>query len=216
MNKILKSYLFDNSTTKKASLYGPLLKSFPKAENDSIHLFVDGGANFQHLISNSLSVGDGDSFDGRLDVILPTDKDISDLGFCLIHLHHYLTIKLYGFIGERLDHQLAVFGEIYHFLKAGKNQVCFLDHEIVVTNIENLELNIFGTFSIFSLEEINLSINGHVKYPIKSKKIQPFSSYTLSNIGDGALSIKADKPYFIFYEYSSNKSHDKLLPSHKE
>ncbi len=215
MNKKIEKYIL-SLNSKKAVLYGPLLKKLPEIHKESLHFLIDGGATFQDLIPGSISLGDGDSHSGHLDILLPKEKDLSDLGYALNQLHEMRELYFYGFIGKRLDHQLAVFGETFHFLKKGNSQVCFFDNHVFATNRKEVNLNILDTFSIFSIEEMKLSISGQAKYKLINQRISPFSSHTLSNIGNGTIHIQADKPFFIFYECNSNKSHDMLLPLHKE
>lgn len=78
-NLKLDKYLNNINSTNKINIVGPQIDNLKKLEEPII--FVDGGAK-NRKGSEGISVGDGDSFDGFLDVRLPTTKNFSDLCSC--------------------------------------------------------------------------------------------------------------------------------------
>ncbi|MEO0336406.1 MAG: hypothetical protein AAF202_08425 [Pseudomonadota bacterium] len=184
-------------------LVGPLAKALPSSDHDLV-IYVDGGEKLRSASSGqpSLSVGDGDSSKtgASLDFKIPTEKDFSDLAFVLNHLPKAIrSVKLVGFIGGRLDHQLAVFGEVYYFLKRVKaDHVIFDDQQLIFLDSGAHDLNIRGQFSVMAFEACEVRLTGKVKYPIDPvSTIQPMSSFGLSNIGSGQIKIENSDPLLV-------------------
>lgn len=173
-------------STKQELLKGPIL-------------YIDGGVKHQQKFGAGFSLGDEDSSHSPLDLQLPIEKDYSDFTFALRYLKDFKEINCYGFTGGRLDHQLAVLGEVNQFLTMANICELKLDNQIIGTNKKAISLNYHGTFSIFSFYETHFSIQGEVKYQAEKTLIKPFSSYTLSNIGKGHFQIEASDPFFIFF-----------------
>ena len=196
----VKKYLNQFKSTKRINLYGPLSFQDIEYQNEIPHICVDGGSRVLKDLPHSLCIGDGDSSlpGTEINYKLPKEKDISDLGFTLSLLENFNQINLYGFIGERLDHQLAVFGEINTFLKNVKESTFRLEHKIIATNFNNFQFEHQGLFSIFSLSDCILSIQGDCQYKLANKLIPKLSSFTLSNIAFGNVLVHSNKPIFIF------------------
>lgn len=162
------------------------------------NIFVDGGAALRSA-NSGFSLGDNDSFDGKLDEILPTEKHYSDFAYALSHCQGFKTLNLFGFLGGRKDHEIINLGEVHHFLKQSHSHVNF-ENQIMAFSHGTWDLNHSGTFSIFCFESTLISIKGNVHYKLEDSRLKPFSSHGLSNIGQGRFSIKSDNPFFIFLE----------------
>ena len=186
------------------TLVGPLHDK-PLAPSEPV-VFIDGGSQFrvQNEKFPSISVGDGDSGSTELDVKLPAEKDFSDLAFVLRELpRHVVNLRLLGFLGGRLDHELANLGEIHQFLldrppgarvemkRAGRLEVIGFTGKI--------KLDISGSFSVMVLETSEVTISGDCEYDLDGEEpLVPGSSHGLSNTGSGAVSVSSAGPCFIF------------------
>lgn len=192
------------SATHSVLVIGPLAKTIPKGKFD-FTVFVDGGCHLrakEHTLTSSLSVGDGDSCppNTKLDYSIPKEKDYSDLAYLLMNLPKNLAkLELHGFVGGRIDHQLAVFGEVFTYLKEAKTQsVIFDDGSITALGTGTHKLHIEGTFSLMALEFSEVSIRGKAKYLIDPQAtLQPLSSYALSNEGSGEVEIRCSLPLIL-------------------
>ena len=192
------------SATNSVLLIGPLAKEIPQGNFD-FTVFVDGGCHLrakEHTNTSSLSVGDGDSCppNTKLDYMIPTEKDHSDLAYILRHLPKKLaTLELHGFIGGRIDHQLAVFGEVFNYLKASETPSAVFDRQAAeLLNKGKHSRNINGLFSLMTLEPTEVSLSGDTKYKVEpSAVLQPFSSHALSNEGRGDIQITNSLPLLL-------------------
>lgn len=160
-------------------------------------IFVDGGTKFKKP-GVGISIGDGDSFEGKLDIVLPKEKDFSDLSFVLSQIGNYKNISMLGFLGKRVDHQLINLGEIYNFLKNKTLSTVFFDDQIIALSQGDFELDINSTFSVISFNDQIMTIDGDCKYKLKDQKISAFSSHGLSNIGFGKIRFLTNNPIFIY------------------
>lgn len=185
-------------------------------------IFIDGGLSFKPLLPKniventpSFSLGDGDSLKEQsvnslppLDMTFPEDKDKSDFSLALEHLPEELTkgretdFSLFGLLGGRKDHEMAVLGEIHHFLLKNKFATFSL-----YDSQNNLEISLFcgeknfdfrGTFSVFSFSLSMVEIKGEVKFPTKSE-LKPFQSLGLSNQARGEFQINSSEPLLIYW-----------------
>ncbi len=169
-------------------------------------IYVDGGSVFrQPSRIPSVSVGDGDSASLPLDELLPSAKDFSDLAFVLRHIPvHVVQIEMLGFLGGREDHQLANFGEIHHFLseRLSRTQVHMWSPDklkVAAFCHGSVELEIFGSFSVFSFVPAEVEISGDCRYPLAHPALlQAVSSHGLSNEGKGIVKISSRTPVFVF------------------
>lgn len=189
---------------KTLTLVGPItpkpvssIKKFPQ-------ILVDGGTSFKAKHSLHFSVGDGDSFQKKLDLTLPREKDFSDLQFALTLIPKKIkTVHFLGFLGGRKDHELINYGEIAYFLKKRKNTQCHLWQNAKLKTLflsQGVhEFDYTGIFSIVSFfPSSKVSIQGNCEYPLKKETtIKPFSSHGLSNLGFGKIKIKTTEPVMV-------------------
>lgn len=171
-------------------------------------VYVDGGARFK--ISNyapAIVVGDGDSFCGPHDELLPQEKDFSDLAFVLRQLPAHLShLKLFGFLGGRRDHELANLGEVHRFLKQRQllSKVEFFEGDerrILAVGAGTLKVELNGIFSIFTLERARIQMTGACHFTLENPtELSPLSSHGLSNKGHGSVTLSCDAPCFILCE----------------
>lgn len=193
---------------KQALLIGPIFSDFHVeyikqliAQEGYVHIVaVDGGADFSKKadVIPSLFVGDNDSvsqealdYIGTLQVErieLNPDKDDSDLACALDWLSErgVSTVELIGFVGGRLDHQLALFGDI---ASRAIDAVLYDERQTlwIVTQRGRLPRKVvlpqvsYANFSVFALKEnATVSIDG-ARWPLKNKVLEPLISLGLSN-----------------------------------
>ena len=168
-------------------------------------LFIDGGAAHQQHFKQhpSLSIGDGDSFSGHLDIVLPKEKNLSDLRAGLDLLpSHIEEIYFLGLIGGRKDHEMINLGEIHHFLQ--RQQVptqAYFDKDFQAIQKGTYHFSHQGIFSLIALQETDVSLNGEIDYPLKeSTPLEVLSSRGLSNYARGEFTISCDRPLFILFQ----------------
>lgn len=202
-------FLDSIKTENQITLVGPLYNQPHHATMPTV--YVDGGANFRSPITTfpTISVGDRDSVAGHLelDLVLPSEKDYSDFSFVLSHLPVGIRyVKLLGFTGGRLDHQLANLGELHVFLgqRQTRTQVDFVEIEEGSVRVSGFtpgewHYRINGTFSIFVMQTAQVEITGECRYQLKPfTELEAFGSHGLSNIGFGNIRVWSDKPCFVF------------------
>ena len=193
-------YLQQFPDDHRVQLVGPMLETADDFREPVV--FVDGGA--QHRRGDiGIAVGDGDSSPLPMDEKLPTDKDISDLGYALSQLPPRIrTLELLGFLGGRRDHELGNFGAVHAFLtRASHPAQASFDQAVCAYGPGEWQLHIEGRFSLIVLEPTRLSLRGNCRYPLwPAARIEPLSSHTLSNIGHGEISLTCDAPVFVFAE----------------
>lgn len=164
-------------------------------------IFVDGGTQFRQQ-KEGLSVGDGDSYTGKLDEKLSPHKDYSDLAYVLSSLPaHFHEVFLFGFLGGRRDHEWANLGEAHSFLDK-RHQPTKLQFETQVTGFSagKWQLEINAPFSLLSMVHAKVKLVGACDYPLReATEIEPLCSHGLSNIGSGAITLQTNKPVFIVY-----------------
>ncbi len=195
----------------EVTLVGPFNTSEHKPLTPTV--YVDAGNHFrsvkrsgEELLSPCVSVGDGDSFTGEMDFLLPTQKDLSDLAFVLSSLpENITTVNLRGFLGGRRDHELANFGEVHAFLNQRQrfSRVDFssatADFSVIAFTRGVLRINLKGVFSVFVFEPTQIVLNGACRYCLpKPTLITTASSLGLSNEGWGEVEVKSQKPCFVF------------------
>ncbi len=196
----LQKYLRKFENHRRISLVGPLCVYHCKHEEPTI--FVDGGSAFR-IAGEGISVGDGDSFAGKIDVELDPQKDFSDLAFALGQIPaHFCEVILCGFLGGRRDHELFNIGEAHHFLRArlSPTRVSF-DDEIIGYSAGAWQFERLGLFSIAVIEQTAVALTGDCLYTCPDKTIfTPVSSLGLSNQGSGTVSIECEGPVFILFD----------------
>jgi thiamine pyrophosphokinase len=181
------------------SIIGPLASKVKS--NTNLILAVDGGAKFRpskNRSKNYISLGDNDSYQGQLDILLPKNKDLSDLQFAFNFIgKNAQFIFMKGFISnkkeKRFDHLLSLFGTV--FLHSKKYQsLIWIDDDLLMLPKGEHHINIHSGFGLITFEPTNISLTGKVKYAQKTKKkIMPLSSLAGSNLGSGLVKITNDK-----------------------
>ena len=194
----IKNYL--EESPDEIALVGPLAveTTVETTIDESIPtLYIDAGAKLKK--DKGYSLGDNDSFDGKLDYILPAKKDFSDLSFALSLIPKKTKkLWLYGFLGGRKDHEFINFGECAKFLEQRtQSQIIFESHTSILSRGE-WSLNIECEFSIVSFAKQRVSLKGKCEYPLNNDWLEPHSSHGLSNHGSGKVSLKTEKPLILF------------------
>ncbi len=198
------AFLAELGKSAAVTLVGPLHdKKFSAVEPT---VFIDGGSQFRGNGEKfpTISVGDGDSGGAALDVKLPEEKDFSDLAFVLRELpRHVVTLRLFGFLGGRLDHELANLGEIHQFLldrpKGARVELEKAGHLEVIAFTGSMKREINSLFSVMVLETSEVTIAGDCDYDLDNEEpLVPGSSQGLSNLGTGQVEITSAGPCFIF------------------
>jgi thiamine pyrophosphokinase len=180
---------------KSIDLVGPFGQSWRAGENPVI--FVDSGVQWRQPTALAASIGDGDSSSEPLDMTLHRDKEYSDLAFALRSLpQNIVEIMAHGFLGGRRDHELANFGEAFAFLKARlkPTRICW-DQQAIAWSKGRWEFDRVGTFSLFSFEPTQITIEGECRYRLPEPTVlPPLSSLGLSNEASGHVRIKTSGP----------------------
>lgn len=194
---------------KQWCIIGPLKHKAPSMDHSTCLLFVDGGRRFidQYPRENiKFFIGDHDSTSPgeglHWDCLLPENKDQSDLAVALDHLSFPTALMhFHGFIGGSLDHQLAVFGEIIHYVQKRPigELILFsqkLHPSIRVLSPGQYQLIKHQRFSLLSLKEQTVVLGGSIKYSGKHR-LKPLSSLGLGNEAQGAFTIQCQHPLMI-------------------
>ena len=186
------------------NIIGPCSTTISAIDLELPSIVVDGGMNHHLQLKNSFSVGDGDSTDGPLDLKLPTQKDQSDLSYALSLLtSETKIINLYGFLGNRKDHELINIGEVYSACEKYAFTAKF-DSEFLIIPEGFHTLNISGEFSVMTLRESLITIVGRARYMLeKETLLGPLSSHGLSNYADGEITITCNTPLIIYTQEQS-------------
>lgn len=172
-------------------------------------LAVDGGIKFAP--DADFWIGDGDSApDCKLpdhSFKLPPAKDFSDFKGALQLLKGVQTLDLWGFLGGRRDHELAVLGECHHFLKTRPQCRINLyeDGKIVGVFVPegSGEIQYKGGFSLLSLEESRPTLTGDILYALPEPiNLTPLSSHGISNKSQGIIRYQSNSPLlFLFGDF---------------
>lgn len=208
--------------------WNPQRDSWPLATSPEHIVYIDGGLAHQTKIKNlgfqdilAVSLGDGDSLPKylveqrvSLDQKYPPEKDQSDFSLALSFLRENyndgnpaLSVHLFGLFGGRRDHELAIFGEAYHFLKDfPESSMNLFDengyHKLSLFHGDKT-FSYKGTFSLFSLEKCSVDIEGKVKYGGKNIELLPFQSLGLSNFAKGEFKVASNSPLLIYWVQDS-------------
>lgn len=176
--------------------------------NGEAILAVDGG--IQHTKKADFWVGDGDSSPSLTLPLhrhhLSREKDFSDFKAALDLIPQAKTIYLWGFLGGRRDHELAVFGECADFLKHHLQCRIYLYEEGKLVGMAlppgSGDIQYTGGFSLFVMEKARVRLVGDVLYQLPQPSLlSPFSSHGLSNRASGSLRYESEAPlFFIFGE----------------
>ncbi|MBX2867239.1 MAG: hypothetical protein KTR18_01080 [Acidiferrobacterales bacterium] len=191
------------------TLVGPLVSS-NKVFDDPV-IFVDGGSIAREGLKG-VTVGDGDSSHIAMDITLNPEKDFSDLSFALGLLPKTaIEVVLEGFLGGRRDHELFNFGEVSQFLGKGNiPKFVRFDSEVVAVSAGHWLFELHGLFSLMAVETAKVEMKGNCKYAITpAQNVLPLSSFGLSNIGSGTISIYTNNPIFLLSENISEPTSGK-------
>lgn len=179
-------------------------------EEPSNIIWVDGGRNhfkslsdYEHQTTHTI-IGDGDSIEKDFIDIehkLSTNKDFSDLAYALTLLKGVSkTIHSWGFLGGRLDHQMANFGEVTAFLQHKQELMFTWDQKVFSLAPGQYHFSFQGGFSLLSLMQSTVTLQGEVQYPMTTPKtLQPCQSFGLSNLAFGDFRIDVENyPCHLF------------------
>ncbi len=196
------------SQKKEWTLVGPLGPQVPEKLLAHPLMAIDGGAEFCPRID--IWVGDNDSNQQNIDCEhkfeFSPKKDVSDFALALKLLQHHssLTLHLWGFLGGRRDHEMMNFGEICHFLNSGPlSKAIFYDAKgdnvIQCLGQGQWTFSHSGLFSVACLQPINLTLTGHCHYQLPDRtQLSPLSSFGLSNVAQGEISLTNDGPVLLY------------------
>jgi thiamine pyrophosphokinase len=130
---------------------------------------ADGGANiaFQQNFKPDVIIGDGDSISPAAEIAFSdlivkiTDQDTTDFEKCLNYIKDD-SLLCFGFIGGRLDHQLAAFSALAKFPQ--KSVVLIGEDEIVFLCRNGLEIDlpIGSNVALYPLNESRVTSTGLV------------------------------------------------------
>lgn len=199
-------------------IVGPLPIKLPLKSKAMPLFYLDGGIShrpaFQSAKIETLGycLGDNDSYQGsdnEFDLLLEKKKDMSDFAMALTLIKEAglspKSLHLYGLYGERLDHQLAIFGELRqlmvqsdlpekaYFYPSYMSSFCAL----FINQTEEIKLTLEGTFSLMAFEATKVSASGELEYSMTNHSLLPLSSFALSNRARGLIKLKADKPILL-------------------
>lgn len=173
-------------------------------------IFVDGGARWREKLSRtndesetiSTTIGDGDSYDGTIDIKLPAEKDFSDFAFALKNLPSDICeIETHGFLGGDSAHEIINFGEAHHLLKKREHTFMTFNGTVWAFSPGEWSFYLNGRFSLVVVVKCELSLEGLCEYQIKQKQyIEPLSSLGLGNSAIGKVTVNSSGPFFIFGE----------------
>ena len=173
-----------------------LLGNGPYSKNDfemglSISSYViaaDGGANaaYREGIKAKFVIGDMDSVSAKVKAFYSNDEfyeigsqDNTDFEKCLRLAKASKLIGI-GFLGGRLDHELANLSALVKFpeqkcILIGSRDICFL-----CPNLFSIKLPIGTRFSVFPMNQIEGTSKG-LKYPIDNLVLNPIEKIGTSN-----------------------------------
>ena len=140
------------------------------------------------------------------------DKDQSDLSLALELLKTQfkgedIKVLLHGFSGGRLDHQLAIIGELHLFLKSNSNKARTIIYDeqgycVAEGTTGTFSGEHIGEFSVFTLEKEKITISGNATYT-GDFELGPLSSLGLSNRAKGCFKVASSLPFFIIWNLTS-------------
>ncbi len=191
-------FLDQLSRVEEVTLVGPLAASRPTWPEPCI--FIDGGSRHQGTSPLHISVGDADSSVGKIDHLLPAQKDYSDLAYVLGQLPmHLKRLSMVGFLGGRRDHELINLGEVHRFLCSRHNPTeCDLDWSVCGFSPGRWHLKLQGGFSLLTFETTKVTLTGDCAYRlVEPTELKLMSSHGLSNEGFGVVELRNDGPVFI-------------------
>lgn len=165
---------------------------------------VDGGANrlLAGDIMPDLLVGDLDSVTQHTlsqipseKVLLTPDQNLTDFDKALVHVQSAL-ILAFGFLGHRVDHQLAVLSGLAKqpnkaVILIGEDDIIFLAQPRMTFDLPK------GTrFSLFPLDRVQGASKG-LKWPIEGIEFTPAGRIGTSNETVGRVELSIDQPAML-------------------
>lgn len=196
----LESFQNKCRLTGEVIVVGPLAQGLVLPTRPSALLAVDGGAD--HLSFFDLSIGDGDSSALEMDIVASIHKDQNDLALALELIPREVKVTLFGFWGQRLDHQLTVLGEIALWNKERRQPVTLfgnLNERLECLSEGIHALHHYGLFSLLSLYEGEFRVSGGINYPLAKKRLPPLSSHLLSNQARGDFEVESSVSFFVYF-----------------
>lgn len=167
---------------------------------------IDGGIRF--AASAFLWAGDGDSgrAPGNIPAMIKKNQDETDLRFCLngIRTWRWHELHLFGFIGERRDHELANFGEIHAEMHrrpqfsrgvfyGGDRKPLAVFYPAGAHNFTHQ-----GLFSVLAFAPVKISLAGKCRYPADNIMLEPLSGAGISNEATGLVNLRTTSPVAVF------------------
>ena len=194
-----EEYLQKLSQMDSVLLIGPMNFDYSEVKSDWV-IFVDGGSkHHSHLKPDGFFVGDGDSSTEKMHLKLPENKDVSDLGYVLQNLPKTLKeVQLWGFLGGRIDHQLAVFGELNKVILLGNLKKICVENKMSLFPAGSHEFETHQSFSLMTFKEQKILIEGKADY-CGDNLFTPFSSLGISNKGSGVVKISSSAPVLVIF-----------------
>lgn len=191
-------------TADKINIIGPCPTNIASINAELPSLLIDGGVDQIASRPHYFSLGDGDSSSKSLDLKLPIEKDMSDLSYALDSLSKKIRrLYIYGMLGKRKDHEYINLGEVYKFCERTESFAKFDENFIIIPRGKHI-INIFGEFSILTINSALITVQGKARYTLDKKtELLPLSSLGLSNIGDGEVTLESDSPLIIYTEGQS-------------
>jgi thiamine pyrophosphokinase len=179
-------------------------------QESSYYIFIDGGIRHRHLFpaltpDQFCTIGDGDSsLIQNFGFFLDSKKDFSDFHAALnLVPTSAKDIHLLGFLGGRLDHQLAILGPLYRMLKNREIQwknICFEFSKARFFSAGTHEFNCDGVFSLLAIEDTEIILTGNCEYPVTHNTIlKPLSDLGISNVGHGMVKLQCNSPLLIIF-----------------
>lgn len=151
---------------------------------------ADGGLDKLGAIKPDMVVGDFDSSVSKIPrnaVVLPTEKDITDMCFAALEgeSRGYDTFLIFGGTGGRPDHTFANISLLCDLAEKGKRGYLIGDGYIT-TAIKNTRVSIEGkagnTLSVFSAGDKSCGVTlGGVKYPLENHTLYFSNALGVSN-----------------------------------
>ncbi len=209
------SFLADVSEKRSVCLIGPLARRENIKSLSGPFLAIDGGSDklSQQQLSNTFSIGDGDSSKNSLDLNLPKEKDFSDLaaGLDLLETCELDQIFTVGFFGERKDHELCNLAEFFHFLNRRSNSQhsdCIISWTSgAFLGTGHYQLSYHSTFTLMNFALANfVTLVGDITYPLGNQHLRYFSSHGLSNQAFGNFKLTCSAPLLVFFSGPSRFS----------
>lgn len=196
------AFLQHISLLEEIALVGPMPFSDDIAKDTPI-LYIDGGLNHKRDANHiHFSVGDGDSCSDPelIQDKLAQTKDFTDLEYALSLIPENIKIvSLYGLLGGRVDHLMANFGAIHHFLNKRDYTLVLIEKSLMAHSAGQFSFEHQGTFSVISVIQQEIMITGDCDYPLEEKSpLRALSGLGISNIAHGTVNIICERPIFIY------------------